>query len=123
MDISYNKELTKNSYTILREVGYVPIHDRRSGKQSYVYRLTGNRYPRFHIYVQQETDDSLKLHLHLDHREHGWGQRLHDTEYDSEAVRSETDRLKRWLLHFTKKEKSADDPKEDRGFLSKLFGG
>lgn len=123
MDISYHKELTKNSYGFMREAGYIPIHDRRSGKQSYVYRMSGGRYPRFHVYVQEETDDSIKLHLHLDHREHGWGQRLHDTEYDSDLVRSEADRLKRWLVHFTKKEKSAEDKKENKGFFSRLFGG
>lgn len=121
MDISHNKPLTKTSYQLLREAGYIPIHDRRTGKQSYVYRLTANRYPRFHVYVEEETDDSLKLHLHLDNREHGWGQRLHDSVYEGEQVEAEAGRLKRWMKHFTVKEKPKKEA-EDKGFLSRLFG-
>jgi hypothetical protein len=122
MDIQWNQELTKTSYQLLREAGYIPIHDRRSGKQSYVYRLSANRYPRFHVYVEEETDNSLKLHLHMDTREHGWGERLHDTEYEGENVKRESDRLKRWLMHFTVKH---DDESEEEkgGFFSNLFGG
>ncbi len=101
MDIAHQGFLRKNSYQILREAGYFPILDRRSGKQSYILRLTANRYPRFHVYVEGESDDELRLHLHLDYREHGWGQRLHDTEYDGEQVQAEAGRLKRWLQHFT----------------------
>jgi hypothetical protein len=126
MDIAYSYELTKTSYQVLREAGYIPITDRKTGKQSYVFKITGNRYPRYHVYVEDERDDFLKLHMHLDHREHGFGERLHDTEYKGEKVEAEGQRLQRWLAHFTVKEEEADSsdqqPKDDRGFLSKLFG-
>lgn len=125
MDIEWKKELAKTSYQLLREAGYKPITDRASGKQSYVYRITANRYPRYHIYVEQELDDYLKLHLHLDHREHGFGQRLHDTEYKGERVETEASRLQRWLNHFTVKEepktKSASS-EDSTSIFGKLFG-
>lgn len=101
MNIIYNKELMKTSYQILREAGYIPILDRKSGKQSYVFKIGGAHYPRYHVYVEEETDTLLKLHLHLDNREHGWGQKLHDTEYKGENVDAEAGRLERWLKHFT----------------------
>lgn len=123
MDITYNKELTKNSYGLLREAGYLPIHDHKTGKQSYIRRITGDRYPRFHIYVKEETENSIIIHLHLDNREHGFGDSLHNTNYDSENVKAEGERLKRWLLHFTKKESKQPPKKQDKGLLSKLFGG
>lgn len=125
MDISWKQELSQTSYRILREAGYIPIHDRKTGKQSYVYKLTGNRYPRFHVYIEGETDEQLDLHLHLDNKEHGWGQRLHDSEYNGERVDAEGERLKRWLQHFTistNSEPTEDEQNDEKGFLSRLFG-
>lgn len=127
MDIHWQKPLKKTSYQLLREAGYIPITDRATGKQSYVFKLTSERYPRFHIYVEGEGDDFLQIHLHLDRRKHGFGERLHDTEYDGETVEKEGERLQRWMQHFTIAETAADDssksnPKDDKGFLAKLFG-
>lgn len=127
MDIVIAKPLKKNSYTILREAGYIPIFDRASGKQSYIFRTKEGRYPRFHVYVQEESDARTKWHLHLDNREHGFGERLHDTEYEGAAVNDEGARLKRWLAHYVETSPSgppaAKTPApEKRSFLSKLFG-
>jgi len=122
MDIEWKKELTKNSYGILREAGYIPIQDRKSGKQSYVRKFTSAKYPRFHIYVKNEEDDYLKLHLHLDHKAHGWGERRHDTEYKGEKVSAETARLERWLVHFTDLGDNEESEKDSGGFFSRLFG-
>lgn len=133
MDIVISKPLKKNSYAILRDAGYIPIFDRASGKQSFVFRIKDTRYPRFHVYLEEESDSRTKWHLHLDHREHGFGERLHDTEYDGDAVREEGSRLQRWLMHYidrgpapkntagTNNSSSSADA-ERRGFFSKLFG-
>ncbi len=125
MDIHWKQELKKTSYQLLREAGYIPITDKASAKQSYIFKLTTERYPRFHIYVEHESEKALKLHLHLDRRQHGFGQRLHDTEYEGENVQKETERLTRWLQHFTHIEESDDKPdieEDSRGLLAKLFG-
>lgn len=103
MDITHSKPLTHNAYTMLRQAGYVPIIDRSSGgKRSYVLRAQQNRYPRYHLYVEAESDNETVLHLHIDKRQHGHGSR-HDTDYNSEDVKKEAERLKRWLEHFSKK--------------------
>jgi hypothetical protein len=128
MDIVITKPLKKNSYAILRDAGYIPIFDRASGKQSYVFRIKDGRYPRFHVYVQEESDARTKWHMHLDQREHGFGERLHDTDYDGEAVKEEGARLQRWLAHYIQaapapSSKTPSGGKQDRrGFFSKLFG-
>jgi len=125
MDIHWKQELTKTSYQLLREAGYIPITDKVTGKQSYVFKLTSERYPRFHIYVEKETDKELHLHLHLDKRQHGFGQKLHDSEYNGENVDPEGERLKRWLQHFSytqDKPAQQNTTDKEKGFLSKLFG-
>lgn len=133
MDIVITKPLKKNSYAVLRDAGYIPIFDRAGGKQSYIFRFRGDRYPRFHVYVEEESDARTKWHVHLDHREHGFGERLHDTEYDGEAVRDEAARLQRWLAHYidqrpvteTRPSQSAAEKKDEPrsgGFFSKFFG-
>lgn len=126
MDILFQKPLQKTSYAILREAGYIPIVDRASGKQSYVLKIAGGRYPRFHVYIEEEKDDLLKIHLHLDHKQHGWGERLHDTEYDGEDIDIESGRIERWLEHAVVKDsenKEEDNKKESiLDFIAKLFG-
>ena len=132
MDILFQKPLQKTSYGILREAGYIPILDRASGKQSYVSKITQARYPRFHVYIEEEKDDLLKLHLHLDHKRHGWGERLHDTEYEGEQVDDESARIERWLNHYAVKDDQEEKSEEDESFsgkketfldfIAKLFG-
>lgn len=104
MDIRYEQPLAKNSYAILREAGYIPLFDRQSGKQSFAFKIRGDRYPRFHVYVQEESDTTLVLHLHLDHKEHGWSETSrHDADYDGPEVKEEGGRLLRWLAHYTRR--------------------
>lgn len=103
MDIRYDKPLSKNSYAILREAGYIPLFDRQSGKQSFAFKIRGDRYPRFHVYVQEETDTVLALHVHMDSKAHGWSDSRHDADYDGPEVREEAGRLLRWLAHYTRR--------------------
>lgn len=100
MDIVYKKPISQTSYQLLRHAGYIPITDRETGKQSYVLKIDDRRYPRFHVYVKEETDNRLQLHLHLDNKQHGWTHSRHDSEYDGEQVMAEATRLIRWIKHF-----------------------
>jgi len=103
MDIHHPHPLSKNSYSVLREAGYIPIFDRQSGKESYVLKIRGDRYPRFHLYVQEETSAGVTWHVHMDQKEHGWSDSRHDTQYDTAEVKEEAERLRRWLTHFTQR--------------------
>ncbi len=126
MDILFQKPLKKTSYAILREAGYIPIVDRVTGKQSYVLKISGGRYPRFHVYIEEEKDDLVKIHLHLDHKQHGWGERLHDTEYDGEDIDVESARIERWLEHNVVEEVEEEEVVSKKesflDFIANLFG-
>ncbi|MBI4122232.1 MAG: hypothetical protein HY461_02785 [Parcubacteria group bacterium] len=134
MDIIWQKPLSQNAGTMLRQAGYIPLFDRLSGKQSFAFQIGPGHYPRFHVYVEEETEARLKLHLHLDSKEHGWGERRHDSVYDSDEVRAEAARVKRWLEHFAgsgqkgggqTRGQAGEAPagsKEEGGFWAKFFG-
>jgi len=88
-----SSQLNSTPAIFLRSAGYVYIRDRHSGQESYVRRLTGNFYPRFHCYVFAQGGQTT-FTLHLDQRPTRYeGQTAHAGEYDSPLVREEFERL------------------------------
>jgi hypothetical protein len=88
-----SSQLNSTPNIFLRNIGYVYIRDRRNGQESYVRRLTGNFYPRFHCYVFSQGGQTT-FTLHLDQRPTRYeGQTAHAGEYDSPLVREEFERL------------------------------
>ena len=88
-----SSQLQTTSAVFLRNIGYTYIRDRNTGQESYVRRLTGNFYPRFHCYLFEQ-GGQLTFNLHLDQRPTRYeGARAHAGEYDSDIVRAEFDRL------------------------------
>lgn len=83
----------------LRRVGYTFITDRSSGQDSFVRRLGGDFYPRFHLYVQEISGtDELFFNLHLDQKKASYeGQSRHSGEYEGELVEGEVARLQSYL--------------------------
>jgi len=87
------KQLSETPAVFLRRVGYTYIFDRKTGKESYVRRLTPNFYPRFHCYLFDQ-GGQITFNLHLDQRPTRYeGQRAHAGEYDSPLVQNEMDRI------------------------------
>lgn len=92
LTISAN-QLNDNAANFLRRVGYTQIHDRRTNHDSYVRRLSGNFYPRFHCYVFEQ-GGQITFNLHLDQRPTRYeGKAAHAGEYDSTLVQTELDRI------------------------------
>ncbi|MFA5318245.1 MAG: hypothetical protein WC323_02105 [Patescibacteria group bacterium] len=88
-----SNQLPENPATFLRRAGYAHIHDRNTGKDSFVRRLTGNFYPRLHCYIFDQ-GGQITFNLHLDQRPTRYdSQRAHAGEYDSSIVREELERL------------------------------
>lgn len=83
----------------LRRAGYTFITDRNSGQESFVRRLSGDFYPRFHLYVQEISGtDELFFNLHLDQKKASYeGQSRHSGEYEGELVEGEVARLRSYL--------------------------
>jgi len=87
----YKGKLEGNLYSFLRRCGYAPFYD------SYVRVLSASGYPRFHLYVNENSDQYV-LNLHLDQKRPSYGKETaHSGEYEGEVVAKEADRIKQLL--------------------------
>ncbi len=92
------KKVDLNPVQFLRQAGYVYIQDRHTGKESYVRRLTGNYYPRLHMYFE-EKEDRIIFDLHLDQKKPSYkGTRMHNAEHEGAVVEDEIKRLKGLII-------------------------
>ncbi len=92
MRIDFERRLFTSALNFLRGAGYGMISS-RDGKTSFVRRIRGEDYPRFHIYVSEKGDECF-LDIHLDQKKASYGkQAAHSGEYDGDLVREEAERL------------------------------
>lgn len=81
----------------IRRCGYGQ-HRTRTGEVSYVKRVHGDWYPRFHVYVQKQGENFV-FNLHLDQRAPVYeGQTAHAGEYDGDVVEREGVRIKSFVV-------------------------
>lgn len=122
MKIALPYGVSDNPTVILQRCGYSHHRDFNSGQDSYVRRLGGENYPRFHIYLNEENGSQI-LNLHLDQKKPSYaGAHAHSGEYDGELVEREASRIDgiaRNELH--NQQQGAPEP-ERKSFLSKFFG-
>ena len=77
----------------LRHCGYGFLAGRNGNKDSFVKRIHGDLYPRFHLYVEDEGQD-WSLNLHLDQKAPVYrGVTAHSGDYDGVAVENEMQRI------------------------------
>jgi len=83
-----------HSRNLLRRAGYA-IHKNRDGETSFVRRIQGYDYPRFHIYVNKENAGELiEMTLHLDEKKPSYeGSKAHSGQYDGDIVKEEYTRI------------------------------
>ncbi len=88
-------EIKTNLREALRRCGYFGLANRYTGKVGYVRRLSLNQhYPRFHLYINQETDQEYHFSLHLDQKQQSYqGARAHSADYDEDTVKNELARI------------------------------
>ena len=100
MKFKIPNRLRQNPYVILRQAGYMPLHDRLSGKDSYARKLTAGRYPRFHLYLKEDSQEIIfDLHLDQTSSRHE-NQTAHNADYDSQEVKDELIRLYGFLRNY-----------------------
>lgn len=91
-----------NPHVLLKQAGYHPIVDIRSGgKESWSRSLGRGHYPRFHLYVSG-SPEKLTLNLHIDQKQKTAlipGLSRHAGEYSSDVVQTEGERLQRWITY------------------------
>jgi len=87
------KNLKENIVSIARRIGYLNLDTMSSNEFSMVRKLTGNNYPRFHIYVKQQ-GDHFNFNLHLDQKQPSYkGTHAHNGEYEGPVIENEVDRI------------------------------
>jgi hypothetical protein len=124
MKISFNQKFFSSGDFLVRRCGYGQIRDFKSGETSYVRRLRGDFYPRFHLYINSE--NPLVLNLHLDQKKASYeGSTAHSGDYDSDIVKQEAQRIYNQILNEGKEAASAqaqEIEEENGGFWAKIFG-
>jgi len=109
--------LDVNPERFLRQAGYKYIEDRRHGTNSFVRRFGRNSYPRFHMYIEEESDKII-FNLHLDQKQPSYkGSHAHNAEYEGQIVQNEADRIKGLIKEYSgpvegvsSRKESIDDP-------------
>ncbi|MFW0838006.1 MAG: hypothetical protein ACKKL5_03320 [Candidatus Komeilibacteria bacterium] len=73
---------------ILQESGY------HQHNNSWVRRVGGDQYPRWHIYANEVADDNVVFNIHLDQRAGvHQGATAHAGNYDGDIVKDEVERI------------------------------
>lgn len=97
MQFSVPKTQLPNPLAALRKAGYSTFIDPNTKQISYVLRLTGGFYPRFHLYVEDKGDGHT-FNLHLDQTQPTYGDgTAHKGEYDTPVVEKELKRIQGWV--------------------------
>lgn len=101
MRIILKSEKAIEPVKFIRRCGYGLIYDRRSGKTSFIKRLSPNFYPRFHLYVNQVDENKIVLNLHLDQKKIKLNDKIiHAGDYESDLLRQEAERIKKYFESF-----------------------
>ena len=91
------KNVKENITNVAGKIGYVIIDAKNNVEYNLVRKLTGNNYPRFHIYVKQR-GEYFDFSLHLDKKQPSYsGSHAHSGEYEGPVVETESDRIKQVL--------------------------
>ncbi len=110
----------------LRACGYLEIaNPHKAGEISYARSLDAGRfYPRFHVYIESESQKKLTLTIHLDAKKPSYeGTTAHSGEYEGEIVEQEAERIKKVSERF--KSELPGQPlgfQKEKSFWEKLFG-
>lgn len=124
MDIFINRKLKFAPRDYLLRAGYHEFNDPNTGKISYIRRLGGEFYPRFHIYIEEKQSGTF-WSLHLDQKKpsYGGGTHAHGGEYDGPLVEQEISRLRNFVISMDRDDEQ-DGRREEgkKGFFGKLFG-
>lgn len=123
--------LPDNGRNILRRLSYGEQRT-RAGQVSYTKRATGERFPRYHVYLE-ETPTGLQVNLHVDQKEASYeGTSAHAGEYDGPLVEQEMARITAFIetlrsssSHPTQQPTftHSSTPQKKKGFWGTLFGG
>ena len=88
MRIKIDSNISISPDKLIKRCGYAELKNRK-GELSYVRRLRGYRYPRFHVYINK-----AHFNLHLDQKAPSYqGVSAHSGEYQGEVLKKEAKRI------------------------------
>lgn len=125
MKISIPAIISDSTKIVMQKLGYFENYDRKTGKISYIRRLSREGfYPRFHVYIDEAQNGRL-INLHLDQKKPSYaGASAHNAEYDSEVVRREAQRMQAILSSTQEKKQiipSGKGEKKKEGLWNRIF--
>ena len=78
----------------INRCGYATFRDPRTGEQSFVRRPGSYFSPRFHVYLEWSSNQTVIISLHLDQKQPTYQRgHAHSGEYNGETVRAEAQRI------------------------------
>lgn len=102
MTLKYPKNIVTNPLAALRQAGYAYFVDPNTNHGSYELRLTGARFPRYHLYVE-DRGENWDFNLHIDQKQPSYGDNhMHSGEYDGPVVETEAKRIHGWVVAWVK---------------------
>ena len=94
MKLKIEKSKIADTLVFMRRCGYGYLRGRNGGQDSFVKRLRGELYPRFHLYIE-DNGDCWSFNLHLDQKAPVYrGAVAHSGDYDGAVVETEMARIK-----------------------------
>jgi len=101
------KNLQKSVVEVAREIGYMIIDSNENAEYNLVRKLTGQNYPRFHVYLKSRPSRGSSMaspsgqrgqdfifSLHLDQKKPSYaGSHAHSGEYTGPVVDEEAERI------------------------------
>lgn len=115
--------LPDHARNLMRRMGYGEQRA-RSGQISYVKRVSSERFPRYHAYVEDIAGGGMQVNLHVDQKEASYeGTSAHSGEYEGPLVEREMAGIVGFVksLTTTPPAPPAIQPKKKTSFLSKFF--
>ncbi len=93
MQLRVSKTLVPDPELFIRRTGYALLRDRNGNIKSFAKRFHGELFPRFHLYLEENTAEWL-LNLHLDQKAPVYsGVTAHSGDYDGPVVEQELARI------------------------------
>lgn len=122
MKISFPFDFPENKMAFMRQSGYAAFTDPNTRKSSYVKRIAGDNYPRFHVYLGINKDNQEYIDLHLDQKKPSYaGAHAHSGEYEGGAVEVEGNRLAGLIKNKMDNSKQNKTQPQPQGWFAKLF--
>jgi hypothetical protein len=123
MKYTFVGPLPDHARNLLRRAGYGEQRT-RNGQISFIRRVSGERFPRYHAYVENTQGGGMQVNLHVDQKEATYdGSSAHSGEYEGSVVEREMERIIQFVnsLKAIPHASTQTQPKKKTRFLSKFF--